>query len=173
VVTTTYVDSARTGSISGALVMFDIFFLPLASVSASLIAQRPLGWVGAVGLFGLGLLMRLPCANRGVVAAIAPLRNAVEAFGKSHTSEPTWVPSLSLPAIRLPHPRTRRGRISHQSDQESSSSVDCAPPLRPRIVSRKKVADIVHLTLNTLPEAATQWSCRTMAKRVRIIPQPL
>jgi transposase len=30
------------------------------------------------------------------------------------------------------------------------------------------VAEIVHLTLNTMPEGATHWSCRTMAKRVGV-----
>ena len=41
---------------------------------------------------------------------------------------------------------------------------------RPRIISPAKVAEIVHLTLNTLPRGATHWSCRTMAKRVRVSP---
>jgi transposase len=39
---------------------------------------------------------------------------------------------------------------------------------RPRTVSPAKVTEIVHLTLNTLPEAATHWSCRTMARRAGV-----
>src|SRR6266851_7454456 len=31
---------------------------------------------------------------------------------------------------------------------------------RPRTISPTKVAEIVHLTLTTLPKGATQWSCR-------------
>ena len=41
---------------------------------------------------------------------------------------------------------------------------------RPRSISAGKVAQIVQLTLNTLPKGATQWSCRTMAQRVRVSP---
>jgi transposase len=41
---------------------------------------------------------------------------------------------------------------------------------RPRLISPDKVAQIIHLTLNTVPTGATHWSCRTMAKRVRVSP---
>ncbi len=40
---------------------------------------------------------------------------------------------------------------------------------RPRVIPDEKVAEIVHLTLNTLPEGgATQWSCRTMANKIGV-----
>jgi transposase len=39
---------------------------------------------------------------------------------------------------------------------------------RPRTVTPEKVAEVVHLTLNTMPEGATHWSCRTMAKRAGV-----
>jgi transposase len=41
---------------------------------------------------------------------------------------------------------------------------------RPKIISAEKVAEIVRLSLNTTPPAATHWSCRTMAKRVGVSP---
>lgn len=41
---------------------------------------------------------------------------------------------------------------------------------RPRTISAAKVTQIVQLTLTTVPKGATQWSCRTMAKRVRVSP---
>jgi transposase len=39
---------------------------------------------------------------------------------------------------------------------------------RPRTISPEKVSQIIHLTLNTLPEHATHWSCRSMATRVGV-----
>jgi transposase len=41
---------------------------------------------------------------------------------------------------------------------------------RPKLISSEKVAEIVHITLNTTPAGATHWSCRTMAKRVGVSP---
>ena len=41
---------------------------------------------------------------------------------------------------------------------------------RPRSITAATVAKIVQLTLNTVPEAATHWSCRTMAKQVGVSP---
>ncbi len=41
---------------------------------------------------------------------------------------------------------------------------------RPRSINAAKVAKIVHLTLNTVPEGATHWSCRTMAKQAGVSP---
>jgi len=39
---------------------------------------------------------------------------------------------------------------------------------RPRTISPEKVSQIIHLTLNTLPEHATHWSCRSMATKVGV-----
>jgi transposase len=39
---------------------------------------------------------------------------------------------------------------------------------RPRTISPEKVSQIIHLTLNTLPEHATHWSCRSMAAKVGV-----
>jgi transposase len=39
---------------------------------------------------------------------------------------------------------------------------------RPRTVSPERFAQIVHLTLNTIPDAATHWSCRAIAKKVGV-----
>jgi transposase len=39
---------------------------------------------------------------------------------------------------------------------------------RPRTISAEKVSQIIHLTLNTLPEHATHWSCRSMAAKVGV-----
>src|SRR2546421_10851853 len=39
---------------------------------------------------------------------------------------------------------------------------------RPRTISAEKVSQIIHLTLNTLPENATHWSCRRMAAKVGV-----
>jgi len=41
---------------------------------------------------------------------------------------------------------------------------------RPRSITPATVAKIVQLTLNTVPEGATHWSCRTMAKQVGVSP---
>ena len=41
---------------------------------------------------------------------------------------------------------------------------------RPRTITAAIVAKIVHLTLNTVPEGATHWSCRTMAKQAGVSP---
>ncbi len=41
---------------------------------------------------------------------------------------------------------------------------------RPQTVSPNKAAELVQLTLNSVPEGATHWSCRTMAKRVGVSP---
>jgi transposase len=41
---------------------------------------------------------------------------------------------------------------------------------RPRTITPTTVAKIVQLTLNTVPEGATHWSCRTMAKQVGVSP---
>jgi transposase len=41
---------------------------------------------------------------------------------------------------------------------------------RPRSISSDQVAEIVGLTLNTVPPSATHWSCRTMAQRVGVSP---
>lgn len=39
---------------------------------------------------------------------------------------------------------------------------------RPRQISDEKVLEIIHLTLNTKPEGATQWSCRGMATKAGV-----
>ena len=39
---------------------------------------------------------------------------------------------------------------------------------RPRTIPAETIAQIIHLTLNTVPPTATHWSCRTMAKRVGV-----
>ena len=39
---------------------------------------------------------------------------------------------------------------------------------RPRTISPEKVSQIIHLTLSTLPEHATHWSCRSMATKVGV-----
>ena len=41
---------------------------------------------------------------------------------------------------------------------------------RPRTLSREKVAQIVHLALKAVPDAATHWSCRTMAMEDGVSP---
>jgi transposase len=41
---------------------------------------------------------------------------------------------------------------------------------RPRTITATTVAKIVHLTLNAVPEGATHWSCRTMARQAGVSP---
>jgi transposase len=55
----------------------------------------------------------------------------------------------------------------------AAEGVDCLGKVRagrgrPRTVGDDKVAEIIHLTLNTVPEGATHWSCRTMAAKVGV-----
>src|SRR5258708_20283396 len=57
----------------------------------------------------------------------------------------------------------------------AAEGVDCVGKVRagrgrPRTIGDEKVAEIVHLTLNTTPAQATHWSCRTMAAKVGVSP---
>jgi transposase len=57
----------------------------------------------------------------------------------------------------------------------AAEGVDCLGKVRegrgrPKSIPAEKVTEIIHLTLNTTPVGATQWSCRTMAKQVGVSP---